>query len=107
MSRVRDCNVGRNSHRPPENLLDEGDHERFAHYVNKTDMTKLVTGTPVRALREKGAQQKPRTISCLPRLQEDWRNFEGSGKMSTTDTEITFGARAADLYGVRTSAGVN
>ncbi|HAE55012.1 MAG TPA: hypothetical protein DCG25_08580, partial [Acidimicrobiaceae bacterium] len=23
-----------------ENLLDEGDHERFAHYVNKTDMTK-------------------------------------------------------------------
>jgi len=31
--------------------LDEGDHERFAHYVDKTKMTEAqVNGTPVRAL---------------------------------------------------------
>ena len=34
-----------------EKLLDDGDHERFAHYVDKTEMTKsAVTGNPVRAL---------------------------------------------------------
>jgi hypothetical protein len=31
--------------------LDEGDHERFAHYVDKTKLTEaLVVGTPVIAL---------------------------------------------------------
>lgn len=31
--------------------LDEGDHERFAHYVDKAKLTEaLVTGTPVIAL---------------------------------------------------------
>ena len=34
-----------------EHHLDDGDHERFAHYVDKADMTRSdVTGDPVRAL---------------------------------------------------------
>ena len=37
--------------RRTEHHLDDGDHERFAHYVDKADMTRsAVTGDPVRAL---------------------------------------------------------
>lgn len=34
-----------------DHRLDDGDHERFAHYVDKTDMTRsAVMGEPVTAL---------------------------------------------------------
>ena len=66
-----------------ENLLDEGDHERFAHYVNKTDMTKsAVTGTPVRALFvKKGVPSRnPERFPVCPDCKKIYETLKATGR---------------------------
>ena len=51
MTAVSDTDVGTVLDERTDERLDDGDHERLAHYVKKGDIVKsAVTGTPVTAL---------------------------------------------------------
>ena len=58
--------------------LDEGDHERFSHYVPKDKlMEALVNGTPVRALCGKVwvPSRDPKKYPVCPECKEIWENL--------------------------------
>ena len=62
---------------------DDGDHERFSHYVEKDKLTEaMVMGTPVVALCGKVwvPSRAPEKFPVCPECQEIWESFsEGSG----------------------------
>ena len=63
--------------------LDEGDHERFSHYVPKEKLTEaMVMGTPVVALCGKVwvPSRAPEKFPVCPECKELWDSFKsGSG----------------------------
>ena len=66
-----------------EKLLDDGDHERFAHYVNKTEMTKsAVTGNPVRALCGKKwvPNRNPENFPVCPECNKIYEELKAAGR---------------------------
>ena len=66
-----------------EKLLDDGDHERFAHYVDKTEMTKsAVTGTPVRALCGKKwvPNRNPENFPVCPECKKIYEELKAAGR---------------------------
>ena len=66
-----------------EKLLDDGDHERFAHYVNKTEMTKsAVTGNPVRALCGKKwvPNRNPENFPVCPECKKIYEELKAAGR---------------------------
>ncbi len=59
--------------------VEEGDHERFAHYVDKHKMTEaMVLGTPVRALCGKVwvPSRDPQRFPVCPECKEIYENDE-------------------------------
>ena len=62
---------------------DEGDHERFSHYVDKHNLTEaMVLGTPVVALCGKVwvPSRAPEKFPVCPECKELWDSFKsGSG----------------------------
>ena len=69
--------------------LDEGDHERFAHYVPKDKlMEALVNGTPVRALCGKvwTPSRDPKKYPVCPECKEIWESLRpGDDEGSDSD----------------------
>ena len=66
-----------------ETLLDDGDHERFAHYVDKTEMTKsAVTGNPVRALCGKKwvPNRNPENFPVCPECKKIYEDLKAAGR---------------------------
>ena len=66
-----------------EKLLDDGDHERFAHYVNKTEKTKsAVTGNPVRALCGKKwvPNRNPENFPVCPECKKIYEELKAAGR---------------------------
>ena len=66
-----------------EKLLDDGVHERFAHYVNKTEMTKsAVTGNPVRALCGKKwvPNRNPENFPVCPECKKIYEELKAAGR---------------------------
>ena len=66
-----------------EKLLDDGDHERFARYVNKTEMTKsAVTGNPVRALCGKKwvPNRNPENFPVCPECKKIYEDLKAAGR---------------------------
>lgn len=69
--------------RVEENLdlrLDEGDHERFSHYVPKAKLTEaMVMGTPVIALCGKVwvPSRNPDRFPVCPECKEIWQSLHG------------------------------
>ncbi|MBK8461511.1 MAG: DUF3039 domain-containing protein [Nigerium sp.] len=60
--------------------LDEGDHERFSHYVPKNKLTEaMVMGTPVVALCGKVwvPSRNPDRFPVCPECKEIWASFRG------------------------------
>lgn len=60
--------------------LDEGDHERFSHYVPKNKLTEaMVMGTPVVALCGKVwvPSRNPDRFPVCPECKEIWESFRG------------------------------
>lgn len=58
--------------------LDEGDHERLSHYVNKAQLTEaLITGTPCVALCGKVwvPSRSPETFPVCPECKQIWEGF--------------------------------
>jgi hypothetical protein len=58
--------------------LDDGDHERFSHYVPKAKLTEaLVTGTPVTALCGKVwvPSRDPKRYPVCPTCKELWERM--------------------------------
>jgi len=83
MLRVREMSDNTVLDQRSESLLDEGDHERFAHYVNKTDMTRsAVTGTPVRALCGKKwvPTRNPESFPVCPDCKKIYENLKAAGR---------------------------
>ncbi|MDN5803133.1 MAG: DUF3039 domain-containing protein [Microlunatus sp.] len=63
--------------------LDEGDHERFSHYVPKDKLTEaMVMGTPVIALCGKVwvPNRDPQRFPVCPECKEIWEGMPGGGK---------------------------
>ncbi|HBO53822.1 MAG TPA: DUF3039 domain-containing protein [Janibacter terrae] len=61
--------------------LDEGDHERFSHYVAKNKLTEaMVMGTPVVALCGKVwvPSRNPDRFPVCPECKEIWETFRGN-----------------------------
>ena len=59
--------------KPGDPMLDEGDHERFAHYVRKDKiMPSAIDGTPVRALCGKKwvPNRDPKKFPVCPECKE-------------------------------------
>jgi hypothetical protein len=59
---------------------DEGDHERFSHYVDKDKLTEaMVMGTPVIALCGKVwvPSRAPEKFPVCPSCKEIWEKFKG------------------------------
>lgn len=57
---------------------DDGDHERFSHYVEKDKLTEaMVMGTPVRALCGKMwvPSRSPEKFPVCPTCKEIWENL--------------------------------
>ncbi|MGH3320342.1 MAG: DUF3039 domain-containing protein [Streptosporangiaceae bacterium] len=69
----------------PDLRLDEGDHERFAHYAKKNEITEAaVTGTPIVALCGKVwvPSRDPGRYPVCPECKEIWESLpkgEGDG----------------------------
>ncbi|HAY64680.1 MAG TPA: DUF3039 domain-containing protein [Acidimicrobiaceae bacterium] len=66
-----------------EKLLDDGDHERLAHYVDKTEMTKsAVTGNPVRALCGKKwvPNRNPENFPVCPECKKIYEELKAAGR---------------------------
>ena len=62
--------------------LDEGDHERFSHYVPKEKLTEaMVLGTPVVALCGKTwvPSRDPERFPVCPECKEIWQNMSKGG----------------------------
>lgn len=60
--------------------LDEGDHERFSHFVPKNKLTEaMVMGTPVIALCGKVwvPSRNPDKFPVCPECKEIWETFKG------------------------------
>ena len=56
---------------------DEGDHERFSHYVPKDKLTEaMVMGTPVVALCGKVSSRAPEKFPVCPECQEIWESMK-------------------------------
>jgi hypothetical protein len=58
---------------------DEGDHERFSHYVDKNKLTEaMVMGTPVVALCGKVwvPNRAPEKFPVCPECEEIWSSFK-------------------------------
>jgi len=66
-----------------ETRLDDGDHERFSHYVDKKKLTEaMVMGTPVVALCGKVwvPSRNPDKYPVCPECKEIWQSLNpGSG----------------------------
>ena len=63
-------------------LTDEGDHERFSHYVDKHKLTEaMVMGTPVVALCGKVwvPSRAPEKFPVCPECKELWETFKPGG----------------------------
>ena len=61
---------------------DEGDHERFSHYVEKDKLTEaMVMGTPVVALCGKVwvPSRAPEKFPVCPECKEAWEGFKDDG----------------------------
>ena len=61
-----------------EYRLDEGDHERFSHYVDKSKLTEaMVMGTPVIALCGKVwvPSRNPDRFPVCPECKEIWQSL--------------------------------
>jgi DUF3039 family protein len=61
---------------------DEGDHERFSHYVDKHKLTEaMVMGTPVVALCGKVwvPSRAPEKFPVCPECKEMWESFQAGG----------------------------
>ena len=59
-------------------VTDDGDHERFSHYVEKDKLTEaMVMGTPVRALCGKVwvPSRDPERFPTCPECQEAWEKL--------------------------------
>jgi Protein of unknown function (DUF3039) len=68
--------------------LDDGDHERFSHYVAKDKLTDaMVDGTPVVALCGKVwvPSRDPKRYPVCPECKDIWEGF-GSGDDSGNDS---------------------
>lgn len=62
----------------PDYRLDEGDHERFSHYVDKAKLTEaMVMGTPVIALCGKVwvPSRNPDRFPVCPECKEIWESL--------------------------------
>jgi len=62
---------------------DEGDHERFSHYVDKSKLTEaMVMGTPVVALCGKVwvPSRAPEKFPVCPECEEIWKSFKSGGE---------------------------
>ena len=65
-----------------EEFLDDGDHERFAHYVDKVEMTKsAVTGEPVTALCGKKwvPSRDPQKFPVCPECKKIYEALKAAG----------------------------
>ena len=65
--------------------LDEGDHERFSHYVDKAKLTEaMVMGTPVIALCGKVwvPSRNPDRYPVCPECKEIWSSLSPGGGSS-------------------------
>jgi hypothetical protein len=61
---------------------DDGDHERFSHYVDKDKLTEaMVMGTPVVALCGKVwvPSRAPEKFPVCPECKETWENMQPGG----------------------------
>ena len=66
-----------------EEFLDDGDHERFAHYENKVEMTKsAVTGEPVTALCGKKwvPNRDPQRFPVCPECKKIYEALKSAGR---------------------------
>jgi hypothetical protein len=66
-----------------EYRLDEGDHERFSHYVPKNKLTEaMVMGTPVIALCGKVwvPSRNPDRYPVCPECKEIWASMKDGGE---------------------------
>lgn len=66
-----------------EEQLGDGDHERFAHYVNKVDMTRsAVTGEPVIALCGKKwvPNRDPQRFPVCPECKKIYEALKAAGR---------------------------
>jgi hypothetical protein len=66
----------------PDYRVDEGDHERFSHYVPKDKLTEaMVMGTPVVALCGKVwvPSRDPERFPVCPECKEIWESLEPGG----------------------------
>lgn len=66
-----------------EDVLDDGDHERFAHYVDKVEMTKsAVTGEPVTALCGKKwvPSRDPQKFPVCPECKKIFEALKAAGR---------------------------
>lgn len=62
--------------------LDDGDHERFSHYVAKNKLTEaMVQGTPVTALCGKVwvPSRDPQRFPVCPECKDLWETFKPGG----------------------------
>ena len=69
---------------------DEGDHERFSHYVPKDKLTEaMVLGTPVVALCGKVwvPSRDPERFPTCPECQEIWQSMPPGGEGSSGSDE--------------------
>jgi hypothetical protein len=67
----------------PDYRLDEGDHERFSHYVPKAKLTEaMVMGTPVIALCGKVwvPSRNPDRFPVCPECKEIWESLQDGEK---------------------------
>jgi hypothetical protein len=67
---------------------DDGDHERFSHYVEKDKLTEaMVMGTPVRALCGKVwvPSRAPEKFPVCPDCKDIWENLKDDGGDSGSD----------------------
>ena len=66
----------------PDYRVEEGDHERFSHYVPKDKLTEaMVMGTPVVALCGKVwvPSRDPERFPVCPECKEIWESLEPGG----------------------------
>ena len=71
--------------------LDEGDHERFSHYVPKNKLTEaMVMGTPVVALCGKVwvPSRNPEKFPVCPECKEIWETFSSGDKNGVLFNEL-------------------
>jgi hypothetical protein len=70
--------------------VEEGDHERFSHFVPKEKLTEaMVMGTPVVALCGKVwvPSRDPQRFPVCPECKEIWEGFSDKGKGSDDDEQ--------------------